>query len=427
MELKIRKSPKIYGMVDAPPSKSYTHRSIIIASLAKGTSTLYNPLEAEDTLASAHACKKFGAKIEKKKGKWIIEGVDGKPSTPDDVLDLRNSGTSLRILTSVAGLAENYTILTGDESLRSRPMQDLLDALRPLGVEAVSSRMNGRPPIIVKGGFNGGKTIISGSVSSQFISSILIAAPLSEHGIELKIEGDFISKPYVDMTVDVMRKFNARVEFNPQKRIFHVEPGKYTGRNYQVEGDYSSASYLLGAVAAVGGELTIKNLPRDSKQGDKIILDILEDMGVTIHRRQESVTIECDGRLQGVEVDLHDSPDLLPTVAVLGALAEGTTRIHGVEHARFKETDRIKTCTMELSRLGVPVEEKRDGMIIKGGRIKEGTVYSHGDHRLVMAFTLIGLKAGLNIKDAEAYKVSFPDFINILLDLGCRLEVFENG
>ncbi|MDI9624483.1 MAG: 3-phosphoshikimate 1-carboxyvinyltransferase [Methanothermobacter sp.] len=427
MELKIRKSPRIYGMVDAPPSKSYTHRSIIIASLARGASTLYNPLEAEDTLASAHACKKFGAKIEEKKGEWIIEGVDGRPSTPDDVLDLKNSGTSLRILTSVAGLAENYTILTGDESLRSRPMQDLLDALRPLGVEAVSSRMNGRPPIIVKGGFKGGKTSISGGVSSQFISSILIAAPLSEYGVELKIEGDFISKPYVDMTLDVMRKFNVMVEFNPEERIFYVEPGEYTGKDYQVEGDYSSASYLLGAVAAVGGELTIRNLPKDSKQGDKIILDVLEDMGATIHRGQESVKIECDGRLQGVEVDLHDSPDLLPTVAVLGALAEGTTRIHGVEHARFKETDRIKTCTMELSRLGVPVEEKRDGMIIKGGKITGDTVYSHGDHRLVMAFTLIGLKAGLRIKDAEAYKVSFPDFINILASLGCRLEVCENG
>ncbi|HIH61272.1 MAG TPA: 3-phosphoshikimate 1-carboxyvinyltransferase [Methanobacteriales archaeon] len=427
MELKIRKSPRIYGMVDAPPSKSYTHRGIIIASLARGTSTLYDPLEAEDTLASAYACKKFGALIKKEGGKWIIEGVNGRPSTPDDILDLKNSGTSLRILTSVAGLAEHYTILTGDESLRSRPMQDLLDALRPLGVRAVSSRMNGRPPIIVKGGFKGGRTSIAGSVSSQFISSILIAGPLSEDGVEVKIKGDFISQPYVDMTVDVMRKFNARVEFNSREKTFYVEPGEYIGRDYQVEGDYSSASYLLGAVAAVGGKLTVKNLPMDSKQGDRIILDILEGMGATIHRRQESVTIESDGRLHGVEVDLHDSPDLLPTIAVLGALAEGTTRIRGVEHARFKETDRIKTCTMELSRLGVPVEEKRDGMIIKGDQIKGDMVYSHGDHRLVMAFTLIGLKAGLKIKDAEAYKVSFPEFIETLLALGCRLKVDENG
>lgn len=422
MELKIRKSPKIYGIVDAPPSKSYTHRSTIIASLANGTSTLYNPLEAEDTLASAHACQKFGARIKKKKGKWTIEGVNGQPNTPDNVLDLKNSGTSLRILTSVAGLAEHYTILTGDKSLRSRPMQDLLDALRPLGVEAVSSRMNGRPPIIVKGGLVGGRTSISGGVSSQFISSILIAGPLSEDGIELKIQGDFISKPYVDMTVDAMRKFNAKIKFNPKERTFSVEPGEYTSRDYQVEGDYSSASYLLGAVAAVGGKLTVKNLPKDSKQGDRIILDLLEGMGATIHRGHDSVTIESDGRLHGIEADLHDSPDLLPTVAVLGALAEGTTRIHGVEHARFKETDRIKTCTMELSRLGVPVEEKEDGMIIEGGQITGDRVYSHGDHRLVMAFTLIGLKAGLKIKDAQVYKVSYPGFIKTLLDLGCKLE-----
>ncbi len=417
----------IYGTVDAPPSKSYTHRSTIIASLAKGTSTLYNPLEAEDTLASVHACQKFGAQIKKEKGKWTIEGVNGRPSTPDNVLDLKNSGTSLRILTSVAGLAEHYTILTGDKSLRSRPMQDLLDALKPLGVKAISSRMNGKPPIIVKGGLVGGKTSIAGGVSSQFISSILIAGPLSKDGVQLKIQGDFISKPYVDMTVDVMRKFNARVEFNPEERTFHVEPGEYTGRDYQVEGDYSSASYLLGAVAVVGGKLTVKNLPGDSRQGDRIILDLLEGMGATIHRGEDMVTIESDGRLHGIEADLHDSPDLLPTVAVLGALADGTTRISGVKHARFKETDRIKTCTMELSRLGVPVEEKEDGMIIKGDKIKGDTVYSHGDHRLVMAFTLIGLKTGLKIKDAEAYKVSFPGFIKTLLGLGCKLEVGENG
>jgi len=427
MKLKILKSPMIYGMVDAPPSKSYTHRSVIIASLARGESTLHNPLKAEDTLASADACKKFGAGIQEKPRKWIIEGVDGHPKTPDDVLDLKNSGTSLRILTSVAGLAEHYTILTGDSSLRSRPMQDLINALKPLGVKVISSRMNGKPPIIVKGGFKGGKTSILGSVSSQFISSILIAAPLSPEEVELKIEGEFISKPYVDMTIDVMEKFNATVEFNKKERTFHIKPQGYAGRDYKIEGDYSSASYLLGAVAVAGGELTIRNLPRDSKQGDKLILDILEDMGAEIRRKPEEVTIESDGRLQGVQVNLSDTPDLLPTVAVLGAIAEGVTVIEGVEHARFKETDRIKTCTMELSRLGIPVKEKKDGMIIKGGEIKGDTIYSHGDHRLVMAFSLIGLKTGIKIEDAEAYKVSFPGFLEAFKSLGCRLEVDENG
>ena len=427
MKLKILKSPRIHGIVDAPPSKSYTHRSVIIASLAKGKSTLHNPLKAEDTIASADACKKFGANIQEKPKKWIIRGVNGHPKTPDDVLDLKNSGTSLRILTSVAGLAEHYTILTGDSSLRSRPMQDLINALKPLGVEVISSRMNGRPPIIVKGGFKGGKTSISGSVSSQFISSILIAAPLSSEGVELKIEGEFISKPYVDMTIDVMEKFNAKTEFDKKKKTFHIQPQKYTSRDYNIEGDYSSASYLLGAAAVTGGELTIKNLPRDSKQGDKLILDILEDMGAKIRRKPEKVTIESDGRLQGIQVNLSDTPDLLPTVAVLGALAKGTTIIEGVEHARFKETDRIKTCTMELSRLGIPVKEKKDGMIIKGGQIKGNTIYSHGDHRLVMAFSLIGLKTEIKIKNAEAYKVSFPGFLKTFKSLGCKLEVDENG
>ncbi|MCG2828749.1 3-phosphoshikimate 1-carboxyvinyltransferase [Methanothermobacter sp. K4] len=416
MELKVDVSSELSGTVKAPPSKSYTHRAVIVAALADGVSEIRDPLVAEDTLSSVDACRAFGVEIEGSE-KWSVTGSGGELETPEDVVYLGNSGTTLRIMTSVAGLAENYTVLTGDESLRARPMQPLLDALKPLGVEAVSSRMNGLPPVIVRGGFRGGETSIDGSMSSQFISSILIAAPLSE-GVDLKVEGEFISRPYVDMTLDVMEKFSVPVEYSDG--VFSVEPARYRGREYTVEGDYSSASYLAGAVAVAGGEVRIENLFRDSRQGDRIILDIIREMGADVVVGDDHVVVSSTGELSGVQVDLHDAPDLLPTVAALGALADGRTEIRGVEHARYKETDRIRTCATELGRLGVDVKELRDGMVIEGG-VRGGVVSSHGDHRLAMAFTLIGLREGITVMDGEVFSVSFPDFPERMRSIGCRI------
>ncbi len=420
MELLVEKSSKISGVVKAPPSKSYTHRAVIIASLADGKSVLKDPLNSEDTLASLEASQAFGSKIENLGEQWVVEGTSGQLETPHDVLDVKNSGTTLRIMTSVAGLAPNYSVFTGDSSLKTRPMQHLLDALKPLGVEAVSSRGDGKPPIIVKGGFKGGKTSIPGTVSSQFISSLIIAGALAEEPVELEVTGEFISQPYVNMTRDVMEKFGVKVDYDVDSKVFQVNPQTYRATDYTIEGDYSSASYLVGAVAVLGGELTIKNLFKGSKQGDKFILDIISQMGADIMVKSDEVTVKSEGNLQGIDIDLHNAPDLLPTVSVLGALAEGTTEISGVEHARFKETDRISTCSQELAKLGVNVKEKTDGMTIVGG-INSGTVQSHGDHRLVMAFSLAGLKVGVKIQNAGVYDVSFPNFPEVMNNLGCKM------
>lgn len=421
MDLIVERSEGLSGTVKAPPSKSYTHRAVIVASLAEGRSMIADPLVSEDTLSSLRACRAFGVRIHEEAQGWVVHGSGGALETPEDVIDVGNSGTTLRIMTSVAGLAENYTVFTGDESLRKRPMQPLLDALRPLGVTAVSSRMNGLPPIIVRGGFRGGETSIDGRVSSQFISSILIAAPLSG-GVELSVEGEFISRPYVDMTLDVMGRFSVPVSYSDG--IFTVEPSVYRAVDYTVEGDYSSASYLAGAAAVAGGEVRIQNLFWDSKQGDMLILDILKDMGADVRRGDDHAVVSSTGELEGVSVDLHNAPDLLPTVAVLGAIAEGRTEIRGVEHARYKETDRIGTCAAELKALGLQVRELKDGMIIQGD-ITGKTVKSHGDHRLAMAFTLIGLRRGIRIKDGDVFSVSFPDFIEKMNSLGCRLRLAE--
>ena len=423
MELEIQKTDRVEGAIKAPPSKSYTHRAIIISSLADGKSTLNDPLYSEDTLASLNACRALGCDIKQDDDKCIVNGAGGVLKTPEDIVDLKNSGTTLRIMTSVTALAPNYTVLTGDSSLRTRPMQDLLDALKSLEVTAFSSRGNGKPPICIKGGFKGGKTSIKGDVSSQFISSLLIASPYAENPVDINVSGNFISKPYVDMTTDIMEKFGVNVDYSKEERSFHLDPQTYKSRDYTIEGDYSSVSYIIGAAAALVGEVTVKNIFKDSKQGDKQILNIVRDMGAEVKVKKDEVTIVGHGELHGIQVNLENSPDLLPTVAALGAISNGVTEIVNVEHARFKETDRIHTCALELSKLGVNVKEKKDGLIIKGGA-KGGIVESHGDHRLVMALSLVGLKAGnVRIKNASVYDVSYPDFPEVMKELGCNLKL----
>lgn len=422
MELIIQKTESIEGVIKAPPSKSYTHRAIIISSLAEGKSTLKDPLLSEDTLASKDACIALGSLIKQEENKLIVQGTKGVLKTPEDVVDLKNSGTTLRIMTTVSSLAPNYTVFTGDNSLRTRPMQDLLEALQSLGVSAISLRGNGKPPICIKGGFKGGVTDIKGNISSQFISSLLIAAPYAEKPVDINIKGDFISKPYVNMTTDVMEKFRVIPDYDKENNSFHVDPQTYKARDYTIEGDYSSASYIIGAAAALEGEVRVQNLFEDSKQGDKQILDIVKDMGAEVKFKKGEVIIRGQGELHGIEVNLENSPDLLPTVAALGAIAKGETRITNVEHARFKETDRIHTCALELSKLGVKIKEKRDGLVINGGA-KGGIVESHGDHRLVMALSLIGLKAGdIKIENASVYDVSFPNFPQAMNKLGCNIK-----
>ncbi|MGZ7067513.1 MAG: 3-phosphoshikimate 1-carboxyvinyltransferase [Methanobacterium sp.] len=419
MELEIQKTDSIEGKIKAPPSKSYTHRAIIIASLAHGESKLKDPLLSEDTLASINACRALGCEINQSRDELMVQGSGGVLKTPDDVLDLKNSGTTLRIMTTVTSIAPHYTVLTGDSSLRTRPMQDLLDALRGLGVTALSTRDNGKPPICIKGGLNGGETDIKGNVSSQFISSLLIASPYAKKPVDIHIKGDFISKPYVDMTTDVMEKFGVCPQYHDNS--FHLDPQTYKSRDYTIEGDFSSASYIIGAAAALEGEVKITNLFPDSKQGDRQILDIVKEMGAEVKFQKEQVVIRGQGKLQGVEVNLENSPDLLPTVAALGAVAEGTTRITDVEHARYKETDRIHTSALELSKLGVQLMELKDGLLIKGGA-RGGTVNSHGDHRLVMALSLVGLKVGhVKIENASVYDVSFPNFPLSMKKLGCKI------
>ena len=437
MKLKVKNISKIGGVVKAPPSKSYSHRAVILASLAKGTSKLYDMLYSEDTLASIRVCKALGAKINKTDDYLEVVGTGGKlHNSSTEPIDLANSGTTLRLMTSISALSDNEVILTGDESLQTRPMGLLMEALMPLGIETESLNDNEKAPILIKPGYVGGETNIYGNVSSQYISSIIISSPLSDKGVTLYVLPEFKSKPYVNMTLDIMRKFGVKSlrgyylkheacdKEHQSCRIdeFKVKKQDYVACDYTVEGDYSSASYLLALIAINGGKAKIRNLFRDSKQGDKYILDILQKMGATIIRGEDYVEIASNGDLKAIDVNLSNAPDLLITVAVLAAMAEGTTNITGVAHARVKETDRIDTTCRELEKLGCKLVEHEDGMSITGG-VSSGVVDSHGDHRLAMAFSLIGLKHDIEITNGEVFDVSFPNFIEAMAELGFELEL----
>lgn len=439
MILKVKNISEIGGVVKAPPSKSYSHRAVILASLAKGKSKLYDMLYSEDTLSSIRVCEALGAQITKNEDYLEVIGTGGKlHNSSSEPIDLANSGTTLRLMTSVAALSDNEVILTGDDSLKTRPMGLLMDALYSLGVETESLNDNDKAPILIKPGYLGGETNIYGNVSSQFISSILISAPLSKLGVSLFVLPEFKSRPYVNMTLDIMKKFGVnplKIYYlkhdNCDKEVksckideFKVTKQDYVACDYTVEGDYSSASYLLSLIAINGGKAKVKNLFRDSKQGDKVILDILQRMGATVVRGEDYVEIASDGNLKAIDVDLSNAPDLLITVAVLAAMAEGTTNITGVAHARVKETDRIDTTCRELEKLGCKLTEYEDGMSITGG-VTSGVVDSHADHRLAMAFSLIGLKHDIQINDGEVFDVSFPNFIEAMAELGFELELVE--
>ena len=437
MNLKVKNISNIGGVVKAPPSKSYSHRALILASLAKGTSKLYENLYSEDTLASINVCRTLGAQITKKDDCLEVIGTGGKlHNSSENPIDLANSGTTLRLMTSVASLSDNDVILTGDESLQTRPMDLLINSINYLGIDAKSLKDNGKAPILIKPGYVGGETNISGSVSSQYISSILISSPLSDKGVTLFVLPEFKSRPYVDMTLDIMKKFGCHVfkgfyikhddciKEHKSCRIdeFKVKKQEYKSCDYTVEGDFSSASYLLACIAINGGHAKVLNLFKKSKQGDKVILEILEKMGACIEIYDDYVEISSDGKLKGIDINLSNAPDLLITVAVLAAMAEGTTNITGVKHARVKETDRIDTTCRQLEKLNCQLEEFEDGMSITGG-VSGGIVDSCGDHRLAMAFSLIGLKHDIEIVNGEVFDVSFPNFIESMAEIGFELEL----
>jgi len=420
----IKKSEIEEGVITAPPSKSYTHRAYAIAALAQGNSRIIAPLLAGDTNASLKACEAFGIETEKneKRKEVLIKGSSGKLKKPEKEIDVENSGTTLRLFTAIATLDEK-AVLTGDESIKQRPMQPLLDALNSLGARCISLN-EGRAPVAVEGKLKGGSAELPGAISSQFVSAILIASPYAEKEVELRIKGTLVSKPYVGVTLEMMKSFGVKTGNEDYER-FLIKNGAYKAREYKIEGDYSSSSYFLALAAIKNAKIRVKNLRKDSMQGDRRIVEILREMGVDIEQKGKEVTVDGAEKLEGVEVSLSDAPDLLPTVAALACKAHGKTVIKEVAHARFKETDRIAACANEFKKFGAEVEERDDGLIIKGTeKLKGVKADSYKDHRMAMALSILAIDAEgeTEIKDAESVNISFPEFFGILKSLGAKMQ-----
>ncbi|HVC27145.1 MAG TPA: 3-phosphoshikimate 1-carboxyvinyltransferase [Nitrososphaerales archaeon] len=422
---------QLSGSISVPPSKSYTHRAVLMASLAvaggRGRgSRIRNPLLSRDTNATVDACAAMGAEMEREEGVLTIVGTP--PRVPDDVVNVENSGTTLRFMTSAFSLAPaGYVALTGDSSIRRRPMQPLLETLGQLGVQAWSSRGNGCAPVIVKtGGMRGGKASIRGDVSSQFISSLLISTPMAEIDTSLRV-ADAVSRPYIEMTLRLAEHFGVKVRKRGYSEFDVASGQEYRAADFSVPADFSSASFIVAAVAMIGGKVRIENLDASLPQGDARITEIARLMGAKVAEEKGALVISSDGdKLHGGTFDLGDTPDLLPVVAALALRCDSPVEIVGTAHARFKETDRIAIVSKELSKLGANVREREDGLRIspQKGRLEAALMDAHDDHRMFMAFSLASMliPGGAPVVGAESLDVSYPTFLEDMKRLGAKVK-----
>jgi 3-phosphoshikimate 1-carboxyvinyltransferase len=408
------------GEVLIPASKSHTIRAVVIAGLAHGKSTIHNPLEASDCLAAVGAARLFGAKVDLGDC-WKMEGVGGVPRVPENVVDTRNSGTTLNFSMGTAGLVAGTTVLTGDEQIVRRPVQPLIEALKDLGAEAYSTRNNGLPPVIVRGRLKGGRTRFRGIIS-QYLSSLLIHCPLVERDSEIEVY-DVLEKPYIQMTLGWLGRQGIRYEASNDFTHYRVFGGQsYQGQDVTIPGDFSSATFFLVAGAIMDGDITLLGLDMNDAQGDKQVVNYLKEMGARIDVEENRIRVR-GGSLRGVELDMADTPDALPAMAVAGCFARGKTTIRNVANARLKETDRISVMAKELGRLGARVEELPDGLIVHESALRGCSVKGYGDHRVVMALAVAGtaIPGETEVDRAEAVEVTFPNFVELMQKLGARI------
>ena len=425
----VRRS-KIHGNIRCPPSKSYTHRAIVVASLAEGYSGIINFLSSRDTIATIMGCKSFGVELNCESDMIKIIGKNNL-EIPKNVIDVQNSGTTLRFLSAFAALTnDGYTVLTGDESIRRRPMQPMLSALNQLSVNCFSTRGNGMAPIIVRGGgMKGGNVILSGGISSQFLSGLLISGVYSDSEIDIKVADKQVSKPYIEATLSTMRNFGVFVEHSPDYMHFRINPNKYSCANFTIPADFSTGAILLSAGVLIGDKLILNGMNSSLPQGDSSIIDILDVMGARIinDRQNNQVIVENSDHLDGGDFNLSDSPDLLPVVSILAIKATSKVRIFGIEHTKYKETDRVAVIVSELRKLGIDCKSNDGDLIINPTKqLKNAILDPHHDHRLFMCFCIASMMTKKSIvHDADSVDVSFPSFINEMRKIGANIDDME--
>ncbi len=418
MKVSIYKS-EIDGIVKAPPSKSYTIRALMCAALANGKSRIYYPLNSDDTKAAVNVLNKVGIQIYQGAESTLVSG--GIFNEAEEDLYCGDSATTLRFMTAISSLIPGRTRLVVGPSLAKRPIETLIMALRKLGVDCHYNR--GVAAVVVEDAcLTGGMVEMAGDISSQFISALLLIAPFADKGIKVKLTSPLESRPYVWMTIECLREFGVEVGFSNDMAEFSVSKQPYKPAEYVVEGDWSSASYLL-AMGALSGKVAVRNLKSRTMQGDRIILDFLKRMGAVIEEDGDSVVVRSS-KLTSFKADLTDCIDLLPTMAVLAVYADGNSELVGIGRGRIKESNRVAAVVEGLSCMGLKLTEESNRLLITGGRPKATVIDSWGDHRIAMAFAILGLKSGgITITGAECVSKTFPEFWNMIKDMGGQITI----
>lgn len=414
-------SKPIDATITVPGSKSYTNRALLVAAMANGVSTLTGALFSDDTRYMSSALRKLGVEIDadEKRSTFTVHGNGGVIPASSAELYIGNSGTTSRSLTAYVSLGHGRFVIDGDAPMRhGRPIADLLDALRQLGVSARTQFGNGHLPVIIEAdGLTGGKTRLDVSKSSQFLTALLLIAPYAKAGIEIEVIGNR-TMPYIDITRSVMAAFGVQV-INEDYKFFRIEGGQqYQPRVYNIEPDASNASYFFAAAALTGGRVTVEHLNLDSEQGDIEFVYLLEQMGCQTTVSGTGITVTGPRQLKGIDVDMRKISDTSLTLAAIAPFADSKVTIRNIEHTRWQETDRIHAMVTELRKLGVPVIEHRDGLEISPAPMTPAAIDTYKDHRMAMAFSLVGLKAnGIRINDPECVSKTFPDYFQVLREL----------
>ncbi|MCD6363527.1 MAG: 3-phosphoshikimate 1-carboxyvinyltransferase [Synergistetes bacterium] len=414
------------GEARIPGSKSNTTRAVVFATLADGASTIRNPLPSADCLSTVEVYKGFGAEvIELSDEKWVIKGVGGDLKVPENVLYTGNSGTTTYIAIGTAGLIDGYTVITGDFQIRRRLAEPLLKALRDLGAEAFSTRGNGCVPVVIRGPIKGGKTSLPG-VNSQWLTSLLINAPLAKGDTEIEVE-DLKERPYIEMTLGWLDRRGIKYEREGFERFYLKGNQEYKSFDEAIPADWESACFPLVGAAITDSDITLYGLDINDYQGDKVIVEILKRMGADIEVIDDGkggIRVRGGKTLHGIEIDCGDIPDAPPILAVLGTQAKGRTVLKNISASRLKETDRVATITQELKKMGARIEDRGEELIIEESELKGTKINGHHDHRIVMATAIAGLVAkGVTIIDhAEYTRISFPNFYEVMSSLGAKIE-----
>ena len=411
----------INATIEVPGSKSYTNRALLVAAMARGTSTLTGALFSDDTRYMSASLRKLGVKIDadEKQARFDIHGNGGDIPVSSADLYIGNSGTTSRSLTAYVSLGHGKFVIDGDEPMRhGRPIADLLDALKQIGVSARTQFENGHLPVIIEAnGLAGGKTRLDISKSSQFLTALLLIAPYAKNGMEIEVLGNR-TMPYIDITRSVMAAFGVQV-ISEAYKYFRIEGGQqYQPRVYNIEPDASNASYFFAAAALTGGRVTVQHLNLDSAQGDLQFVHILKQMGCQTTVSNAGITVTGPRQLKGIDVDMRTISDTALTLAAMAPFADSKVTIRNIEHTRWQETDRIHAMVTELRKLGVPVIEHQDGLEISPAPITPTAIDTYEDHRMAMAFSLVGLKVnGIRINDPNCVSKTFPDYFEVLQQL----------